>query len=162
MMFPVQTVPILGAYKVMDKVYQIRGFDLAVTTIIKAPEGLVVFDPLGTKVSAKEAFDFYLKEVGPNTGANLTLAAVVCTHSQDEITWSKGNIQVVAPLNFAEEALSENYMVIGNMGRRAWWQFGNLLPANENARIQAGLSFTQSNSLVTYAEDTLEITMDIY
>ncbi|KNC84264.1 hypothetical protein SARC_03512 [Sphaeroforma arctica JP610] len=162
----------VGAYKVMDKVYQIRGFDLAVMTIIEAPEGLIVFDPLGTKATAKEAFGFYLKEVGPNTGANLTLAAVVFTHSHmdhfggvlglvDEETWSKGNIQVIAPLNFANEALSENYMVIGNMGRRAWWQIGNLLPANENASIHAGLSFTQSNSLFTYAGDTLEITKDI-
>ncbi|KNC78703.1 hypothetical protein SARC_08875 [Sphaeroforma arctica JP610] len=123
--------------------------------------------------TAKEASDFYLKEVGPNTGANLTLAAVVFTHSHmdhfggvlglvDEETWFKGNIQIVAPLNFAEEALSENYMFIGNMGRRAWWQFANLLPANENATIHAGLSFTQSNSLFTYAaEGTLEITKDI-
>ncbi|KNC75444.1 hypothetical protein SARC_12032 [Sphaeroforma arctica JP610] len=66
----------VGAYKVMDKVYQIRGFDLAVMTIIEAPEGLIVFDPLGTKATPKKAFDFYLKEVGSNTGANLTLAAV--------------------------------------------------------------------------------------
>ncbi|KNC75443.1 hypothetical protein SARC_12031 [Sphaeroforma arctica JP610] len=79
----------------------------------------------------------------------------------DEAGWSKGNIQVVAPLNFADEALSENYMVIGKMGRRAWWQFGNLLPANENASIHAVLSFTQSNFLFAYAEDTLEITKDI-
>ncbi|KNC80741.1 hypothetical protein SARC_06911 [Sphaeroforma arctica JP610] len=162
----------VGVYKVMDKVYQVRGFDLAVMTIVEAPLGLIVFDPLGTKATSRAAFDYYLNEVGPNTGANLTLAAVVYTHSHmdhfggvlglvDDEIWAQGNIQIVAPLNFAEEALSENYMVIGNMGRRAWWQFGNLLPANENASIHAGLAFTQANSVFTFAADTLEIKEDI-
>ncbi|KNC84572.1 hypothetical protein SARC_03215 [Sphaeroforma arctica JP610] len=108
------------AYKVIDKVYQIRGFDLAVITIIKAPGGLIVFDPLGTKATAHEAFDFYLKEVGPNTDT-LEITKDVETHIIAGLTFE-------FMLTLSAEAPTEMH---------SWIEDWGLLNTGENAVMSA-------------------------
>eukprot|EP00121_Abeoforma_whisleri_P009183 Awhi_evm2s8438 len=51
-------------------------------------------------------------------------------------------------------------MVVGQMSRRAFWQFGNLIPAHENASIHSGLYFTLANSEFSYVAPSLMIEND--
>ena len=48
-----------GLYEVVpDKIYQVRGYDLANISFIKGDSGWIVFDPLTAKETAKAALDF--------------------------------------------------------------------------------------------------------
>lgn len=46
-----------GLYKVMDRVYQVRGYDIANMDIIEGDTGLIIIDPLISKETAKAALD---------------------------------------------------------------------------------------------------------
>ncbi|KNC86990.1 hypothetical protein SARC_00883 [Sphaeroforma arctica JP610] len=128
-----------GVYRVQDKVYQVRGMDLATMTIIEAPEGLIVVNLLGSSEPAKIAFELYM------------------THE----SFINGSIQVVAPLNFVEEALSENYMVAGSMFRRAFYMYGNLIKPHAQGSIHAGLAFGAANSQFGFVAPTISIDTDL-
>eukprot|EP01134_Creolimax_fragrantissima_P008617 CFRG8617T1 len=163
----------VGVYKVRDNVYQVRGFDLAVMTIMEAPDGLVVFDPLGSVDAAKSAFNLYVSSVAPQTGANATLAAVIFTHSHvdhfggalglvdDPNLLTNGSIPVIVPKDFTHAASAENFIIAGSMTRRALYQFGNLLEVNENASIHSGLAFTNGMGDVGLARPTFVIEQDV-
>lgn len=70
-----------GLFKVMDGIYQIRGFDLSNMTIIEGKEGLIIIDPLISEETAKAGLDLYYQEVEqPETGKR-PVKAVVYTHS---------------------------------------------------------------------------------
>ena len=53
-----------GLFKVTDKIYQIRGFDLSNITFIEGNKGWVVFDPLISPQTAKAALAFINKTQG--------------------------------------------------------------------------------------------------
>ena len=65
-----------GLYKVMDGVYQVRGFDLANITFIEGRTGWIVFDPLTAKETARAALEFINEKVGARP-----VVAVVYSHS---------------------------------------------------------------------------------
>lgn len=65
-----------GLFKVTDKVYQIRGFDLSNMTIIESDNGLIVIDPLVTAEVAKAGLDLYYKN-----RPKKPVKAVIYTHS---------------------------------------------------------------------------------
>ncbi|KNC79620.1 hypothetical protein SARC_07992 [Sphaeroforma arctica JP610] len=134
-------------------------------TIIEAPEGLMVVDPLGSSEPAKIAFELYMTQVGPHTGANLTLHSVIFTHSHidhfggvlglaPEESFTNGSIQVVAPLNL-------NYMVAGSMFRRAFYMYGNLIKPHARGSIHAGLAFGAANSQFGFVAPTISIDTDL-
>ena len=49
-----------GLFKVTDRVYQVRGLDIANMTIIEGDTGLILIDPLLSNETAKAALDLYL------------------------------------------------------------------------------------------------------
>ncbi|MCP1225267.1 MBL fold metallo-hydrolase [Sebaldella sp. S0638] len=50
-----------GLFKVTDRVYQIRGFDLSNMTIIEGNSGLIIIDPLVAAETSKAGLDLYYK-----------------------------------------------------------------------------------------------------
>ena len=48
-----------GLFKVTDRVYQVRGFDLSNMTIVEGDTGLIVIDPLLSAQTAKAGLDLY-------------------------------------------------------------------------------------------------------
>ena len=96
-----------GLYEVVpDKIYQVRGFDLANITFIKGNTGWIIFDPLTAKETAAAALKFINQKLGerPVTG-------VVYSHSHadhfggvrgvvDEADVSSGKVPVIAPVGF--------------------------------------------------------------
>lgn len=66
-----------GLYEVVpDKIYQVRGFDLANITFIKGDTGWIVFDTLLSKETARAALDFINEKLGKRP-----VVAVVISHS---------------------------------------------------------------------------------
>jgi len=134
-----------GLFKVMDGVYQLRGFDIANLTLIEGKTGWIVVDPLTTRESASYAMAFAEKHLGKKP-----ITAMVFTHahvdhfggalgllSPQEVVQRK--IPVVAPAGFMEEATSENVLAGTGMGRRSIYQFGRDLPRNAKGNVDTGL-----------------------
>ena len=48
-----------GLFKVTDRLYQLRGFDIANMTVIEGASGLILIDPLTTAEVAKAALEHY-------------------------------------------------------------------------------------------------------
>jgi alkyl sulfatase BDS1-like metallo-beta-lactamase superfamily hydrolase len=135
----------VGLYKVMDGVYQLRGFDIANLTLIEGKTGWIVVDPLTTRESAKFAMDFAQQHLGkkPVSGMVFTHAHVdhfggalgVLTPQEVE----QRKIPVVAPAGFIEEGTSENILAGTGMGRRSIYQFGRDLPRSAKGNVDTGL-----------------------
>ncbi|HEX7790152.1 MAG TPA: alkyl sulfatase dimerization domain-containing protein [Afipia sp.] len=134
-----------GLFKVTERVYQVRGLDIANLTIIEGDSGLILIDPLLANETAKAALDLYLK----NRPAK-PVAAVIYTHSHaDHFGGAKGviteddaksgKVKVIAPDGFMEHAVAENVIAGNAMSRRAQYQFGSALPVGDRAQIDTGL-----------------------
>jgi len=134
-----------GLFKVTERVYQVRGLDIANLTIIEGDSGLILIDPLLSNETAKAALDLYLK----NRPAK-PVSAVIYTHSHadhfggakgviSEDDAKQGKVKVIAPDGFMEHAVAENVIAGNAMSRRAQYQFGSALPVGDRAQIDTGL-----------------------
>ncbi len=139
-----------GLFKVTDKIYQIRGFDLSNMTIIEGKTGLIVIDPLISPECAKAGLDLYYEKMGKKP-----VRAVIHTHSHidhyggvkgviTEEDAKSGKVKVIAPKGFFEAAISENVYAGTAMGRRALFHTGAVLPKNERGQVDDGLGKTAS------------------
>jgi alkyl sulfatase BDS1-like metallo-beta-lactamase superfamily hydrolase len=134
-----------GLFKVTDRVYQVRGLDIANLTIIEGDSGLILIDPLLSNETAKAALDLYLR----NRPAKPVLA-VIYSHSHadhfgggkgvmSEEDAANGKVKVIAPDGFMEHAVAENVIAGNAMNRRAQYQFGSALLVGERAQVDTGL-----------------------
>ena len=125
-----------GLFEVTDGIYQVRSFDIANMTLVRGETGWIVIDPLTCSESSSAA----LKLANAHLG-HREVVAVIHTHSHvdhfagilgvtDQASVSSGRVQVIAPLDFVDEALNENVLAGNVMGRRATYMYGNLLPAS--------------------------------
>ena len=134
-----------GLYKVMDGVYQLRGFDIANITLIDGKTGWIVVDALTSRESAAAAMAFAEQHLGKKPISALILTHAHADHfggalgviSQQEAAQRK--VPVVAPAGFMEEATSENVLVGTGMGRRSVYQFGRDLPRSARGNLDTGL-----------------------
>lgn len=144
-----------GLFKVSERVYQVRGLDLANLTIIEGDSGLILIDPLLSNETAKAALDLYLK----NRPAK-PVAAVIYTHSHadhfggakgviSEDDAKQGKVKVIAPDGFMEHAVAENVIAGNAMSRRAQYQFGSALPVGDRAQIDTGLGKALSKGTIS-------------
>ena len=161
-----------GLYEVVPGLWQVRGFDLSVMSIIEGETGYIIVDPLTATETAAAAFDLVRSHLGDRP-----IHAVIYTHSHadhfagvkgivsDEDV-AEGRVQIVAPAGFMEHAVSENLIAGGAMTRRATYQFGTSLepgPAGQGgAGIGAGLprgtlSLIAPTHSVTYTGETLTV-----
>lgn len=134
-----------GLFQLADRIYQVRGFDLANMTVIAGDRGWIIVDPLTTVETAQAALAFVNQTLGerPVTG-------LLFTHSHiDHFGGALGivsaeavhaeGIPVLAPAGFLEEATSENVLVGAAMGRRAMYMYGRQLPRSARGHIDSGL-----------------------
>ncbi|MFM5377003.1 alkyl/aryl-sulfatase [Aeromonas dhakensis] len=154
-----------GLFKVTDKIYQIRGFDLSNITFIQGDKGWIVFDPLISPQTAKAALAFINKTLGERP-----VTAVVYSHSHvdhyggaaglfnspDEV--KKNGVQIIAPEGFTEHAVSENVIAGNAMARRAVYMYGALLPRNAQGGVNGGLGQTTSTGVPSLLLPTRFIT----
>ena len=136
---------IYGLFQVTDRIYQVRGFDLANMTLIEGDTGWIIVDPLTATETVRAAMEVVDKHFGKRP-----IKAILSTHSHvdhfggiralaNEEDLASGKIRFVAPAGFVEEAASENVIAGNAMGRRATYMFGNLLPPTVQGNIDSGL-----------------------
>ncbi|MDQ8036481.1 MAG: alkyl sulfatase dimerization domain-containing protein, partial [Pedobacter sp.] len=144
-----------GLFKVVDGIYQIRGFDLSNMTIVEGKTGIIIIDPLISSEMAKAGLDLYYKN-----RPKKPVKAVIYTHSHidhyggvkgviSEADAKSGKVKVLAPEGFLEEAVSENVFAGNAMARRAIYMYGALLPRSDKGQIDGGLGKTTSVGTVT-------------
>lgn len=134
-----------GLYKVTDGIYQLRGYDLAVMSLIESRNGWIVVDPLTSRETASRAMAFARQHLG-----NKPVVAIIFTHSHvdhfggalaiaspEEV--AAGKVRVIAPAGFLEEATSENILAGPAMGRRAIYMYGRDLPRSPRGKVDNGL-----------------------
>ena len=67
-----------GLFKVTDRIYQVRGYDLSNITFIEGDTGWIVFDPLISAETAKAAYDLVTKNLGKKPGRRGGLQPFAC------------------------------------------------------------------------------------
>ena len=152
-----------GLFKVADGIYQVRAFDLANISFIRGEKGWIVVDPLTANETAKAAYDLLQEHV-----ETAPITAVIYTHSHlDHFAGvkglisteqvEKGEVMLIGPEHFFIESVNENLMAGNQMGRRASYMYGNVLPKSPEGTVGSGLGVTTAAGTVTIIEPTTDI-----
>lgn len=170
-----------GLFEVEEgKIYQIRGYDLSVMSIVIGPNGgYIVIDPLVSGETALAGLNLFKKALHTKRkiGARkqkidvTKMKAVIFTHSHidhfggilgvkrfaDANGIDFGKIQIVAPEAFMEESISENVYAGNAMTRRASYMYGDLIQKNVSAGVDAGLGKAVSKGVPAIISPTVTI-----
>jgi alkyl sulfatase BDS1-like metallo-beta-lactamase superfamily hydrolase len=153
-----------GLFEVMPGIYQFRGYDIAVMTLIKGKTGWIVVDPLTAVESAAAGLALADKVLG-----NRPVAGIIFTHSHGDHyggvngiasaeQLASGKIPIIAPHGFMAEAVSESVIAGPYMGRRAAFQFGAALSRDSAGLVGTGLGQALPGSgTQSLAKPTLEV-----
>ena len=163
-----------GLYEVLpDKIYQVRGYDLANISFIKSKTGWIVFDPLTAKETAAAALKFINEQLGTRP-----VVAVVYSHSHadhfggvrgvvEEADVRSGKVKIIAPVGFMDHAVAENVYAGNAMNRRMFFQYGVLLPRSPFGHVDQSIGKnTAAGNLglipptVIVKDDIEELTVD--
>lgn len=153
-----------GLFKVADRIYQVRGYDLSNVTFVQGDTGWIVIDTAISPETAKAALDLANQHLGARP-----VLAVIHSHSHvdhyggvrgivNQADVDSGKVKVIAPQAFVEDAVSENVIAGNAMGRRAVYMYGALLPRNAEGGVNGGLGMTVSTGLPTLVIPTDIIT----
>lgn len=154
-----------GLFEVVPgKIWQVRGYDISVMTIIRGKSGWIIVDPLLSEEAAAASWKLFADTVGAKAG-KLPIRAVIFSHSHSDHFGGVGGIvtpqqvkaqkiRIIAPYGFSEEATSENVLAGAAMGRRALYMFGAILPPGEKGQVDTGLGPKLSSGTVGYMEPT--------
>ena len=144
-----------GLFKVTDRIWQVRGYDLSNVTFIQGDTGWIVGDPLSNTETAKAALELVNTTLGERP-----VVAVIYSHSHgdhyggvrglvDEADVKAGKVKIIAPEHFTEEAVSENVIAGNAMARRGFYMYGPLLPRNATGGVNGGLGQTIPHGTVS-------------
>ena len=152
-----------GLFEVVPGIYQVRGFDLSVMTLIEGETGVVVIDPLISCETAAAGLALYREHRGdrPVTG-------LLYTHSHaDHFGGAKGvtsqadvdagRVPVLAPEGFLEHAIAENVYAGTAMARRAGYMYGAVLERGPRGQVGAGLAQTTSTGTFSLIPPTVTV-----
>lgn len=149
-----------GLFKVTERIYQVRGFDLANMTIIQGRTGWIIVDPLTAEETAAAAMALAREHLG-----DAPVLAVIFTHSHidhfagvwgviSKQDYAAGKVRVIAPEGFMEEATSENIIAGIAMSRRASYMYGRRIPRDSRGHIDSGLGKSPAYGTFGIAEPT--------
>ncbi|WP_235976773.1 alkyl/aryl-sulfatase [Sandaracinobacteroides hominis] len=144
-----------GLFQVAPRVYQVRGFDISVMTVIVGDTGYILVDPLTATETARAALTLVKQKLGDKP-----VKALIYTHSHgdhfggalgvvSEADAAAGKVAILAPDGFLEHAVSENLIAGNAMGRRALYQFGSPLPFGPTGRISSGIGPALSTGTIS-------------
>jgi alkyl sulfatase BDS1-like metallo-beta-lactamase superfamily hydrolase len=154
-----------GLFEVVpDKIWQVRGYDISVMTIIRGKSGWIIVDPLLTEEAAAASWKLFVDTVEAKSGQR-PIKAVIFSHSHSDHFGGVGGIvtpeqvkrdkiRIIAPHGFSEEATAENVLAGTAMGRRALYMFGAILPPGPAGQVDTGLGPKLSSGTIGYMEPT--------
>jgi alkyl sulfatase BDS1-like metallo-beta-lactamase superfamily hydrolase len=159
-----QLASIHGLFEVAEGIYQVRGLDLSIMTIVEGDAGVLVIDPLISTECAAAALALYREHRGDRPVTGLLYTHSHADHfggargvvSAEDV--ASGRVPVLAPYGFLAHAVSENVFAGGAMTRRATYMYGALLPKGPAGQVGAGLGQTTSTGTVTLIPPTVDIT----
>ena len=152
-----------GLFEVVpDKIWQVRGYDISVMTIIRGETGWIVVDPLLSEEAAAAGWKLFADTIEAKSGTR-PIKAVIFSHSHSDhfggvggiVTpgqVAKEKIRIIAPHGFSEEATAENVLAGGAMGRRALYMFGAILAPGPKGQVDTGLGPKLSSGTIGYME----------
>ncbi len=150
-----------GLFKVTDKIYQIRGFDLANMNLVRGDTGWIIIDCLTSKETAEAAIKLAKEHFG-----DITISAVIITHSHvDHYGGIQGvlsedtekNIKVYAPQGFTDAVIEENINAGVAMSRRGLYMYGEALLRDKKGQIDSGIGKYVSLGSITFLNNVHEI-----
>ena len=154
-----------GLFEVVpDFMYQVRGFDLANMTLIRGVSGWIILDVLLSSETAAAALALANQHLG-----ELPVKTVIYSHShvdhfggiygvisdQDVLS---GDVQVIAPAGFMEEAIAENIYAGNAMSRRAGYQYGRVMPSSPFGQVDSAIGKGLSSGTSGLVAPTMLIT----
>lgn len=153
-----------GLFEVVPGIYQVRGYDLSIMSVVEGDSGVIVIDPLISKETASAAFALYTSHRGERP-----VRAVIYTHSHidhfggvkgvvSEEQVRSGEVLVIAPEGFLQHAIAENVFAGIAMARRAAYMYGAALDKGPAGQIGTGLGQTTSTGEATLIPPTVDIT----
>lgn len=153
-----------GLYEVVPGVYQVRGLDLSVMTLVEGKTGVIVIDPLISCETAQAGLALYRKHRGHRDVTGLLYTHSHADHfggakgvtTQDDV--DSGRVPVLAPEGFLEGAISENVYAGTAMARRAGYMYGAALDRSPVGQVGAGLGQTTSTGTFSLIPPTVDIT----
>ena len=157
-----------GLYEVVpDRIYQVRGFDLANVSFVRSDTGWIVFDPLTAKETAAAALALVNEHLGGRP-----VVAVVYSHSHgdhfggvhgvvDEADVRSGKVPVIAPVGFLEHAVAENVYAGNAMNRRMYYQYGSLLDRSPFGHVDQAIGKAVAAGTSGLIAPTIDIVEDI-
>lgn len=154
-----------GLFEVVPgKIWQVRGYDISVMTIIRGKSGWIIVDPLLSEETAAAGWKLFADTVEAQSGKR-SIKAVIFSHSHSDHFGGVGGIvskeevarekiRIIAPHGFSEEATAENVLAGGAMGRRALYMFGAILAPGPTGQVDTGLGPKLSSGTIGYMEPT--------
>ena len=164
-----------GLYKVSDKIYQVRGYDITNMTIIEGTTGYIVIDPL----LSTECSEAALKLVRDNLGNKPVTAVIITSTDIDRFGGIKGIIAentlakrstaiadqikskrpvIIAPKGFSENAVSDGIFASHIKGRIRNYMTGKLLKSiGSEGNLGIGIGLGYSDGTISYIAPTYEV-----
>lgn len=152
-----------GLFEVADGIYQVRGYDIALMTLIRGEAGWIVVDCLLSVESARAALRLAMDHLGERP-----VSAVLITHTHGDhfggtrgvltdAMVAAGDIPIIVPEGFTRHSVSEAVLAGNQMARRAMYQFGLLLPPGPAGYVDAGIGKAAARGSRSFALPTREI-----
>ncbi len=163
-----------GLFKVVDGIYQVRGYDMANLTLVEGKRGWIIFDTMMTIECSRAALALANEQLGerPVTG-------IIISHSHvDHYGGIKGLIReedaatadmpleeqlagdkvpiIVSP-DFTKHVVSENLYAGSAMARRAGYQYGVYLPKGPQGSLAMGIGCGQSTGTTSFILPSYEV-----
>lgn len=154
-----------GLFELKPGLYQLRGYDVSVMTLIAGDTGWIVVDPLLSAETARASLALANRQLGERP-----IRAVIFTHSHaDHFGGVRGilteadlaaSVRLIAPEGFTQEAVSENLLAGNAMARRAAFQFGSTLAPGPTGQVGVGIGAALSKGTIGLIEPTEFVTGD--
>lgn len=153
-----------GIFKVTDKIYQVRGYDLANMSLVRGDTGWIVIGCLSSQETAEAALNLVKEHFG-----SIPVSAVIISHSHVDhyggvlgvLSFaSKENIKVYVPKGFTDAVIEENVNAGVAMTRRGMYMYGEILPRDKKGQIDCGIGKYASLGLITLTNNVEEIFTD--
>ena len=148
-----------GLFELRPGLYQLRGYDVSVMTLIRGHSGWIVIDPLLSAETARAALALADQHLGKRP-----IRAIIFTHSHADHfggvrglvseTDIKNGLRIIAPQGFTQQAVSENLLAGNAMARRAAFQFGATLAPGPAGQVGVGIGTALSKGVIGLIEPT--------
>lgn len=156
---------------VKDKIFQIRGFDLANITFVRTKNGFIVLDTGSYVESTRAAVEFAEKHLGEDIKNHIKAVIISHSHfdhyggvegvvSKEQVgTFEEGKIPIIVPAGFDEETVSESIYAGTAMSRRGRYQFAFGLKPGRRSVVSGGLGLSgrRYSGTSSYIAPTYEI-----